>query len=355
MSFFLRSATAFDFGTQAAGSGDSDAPTITAGPTISGESSTAFNIALTADENCTARVLVTSLAANQPSNSAFDASEETAVLVAGGEGTISITGQTPGALYKVWMQLADLSGNRTTVSENVYLHPAGYERVIIGTIDSDPDNRLTTSPDTAPAGAVALWGSLVNFDSVTVNDDLSFDGVQTDELQSSTFDWFIVDVDGGDIGTVAVQTVEAVQPEAPTMPADAAVTVDENETVVGTYAATAGTGTITYTLGGTDAARFNIDSGTGAVTFASAPDYEAPADADSDNKQRGKRQPGDYSYCCECRRRYNTELVHVCANNWRGSIYRNHIECDHSRGYRWPGQYLSFRRTVQSRRRELDE
>ncbi|MBM3273144.1 hypothetical protein FJY94_07880, partial [Candidatus Kaiserbacteria bacterium] len=40
---------------------------------------------------------------------------------------------------------------------------------------------------------------------------------------------------------------------------------------------------VTYTLGGTDAALFNVDSSTGAVTFKAAPNFEAPADSGTDN------------------------------------------------------------------------
>jgi len=41
--------------------------------------------------------------------------------------------------------------------------------------------------------------------------------------------------------------------------------------------------TFTYALGGTDAARFAINASSGAVTFISSPDYEAPIDAGGNN------------------------------------------------------------------------
>lgn len=56
---------------------------------------------------------------------------------------------------------------------------------------------------------------------------------------------------------------------APVMPADAPVTVDAGVTVLGTYAATAGSLPITYSLSGTDAADFAVNSSTAAVTFVS--------------------------------------------------------------------------------------
>src|SRR5205807_2504251 len=43
------------------------------------------------------------------------------------------------------------------------------------------------------------------------------------------------------------------------------------------------TATLSYSLSGTDAALFSIDAANGQVRFLTAPDFEAPADADSNN------------------------------------------------------------------------
>ena len=74
--------------------------------------------------------------------------------------------------------------------------------------------------------------------------------------------------------------------EAPTVTSGATATVDENQTAAYTATATdpdAGT-TLTYSLSGTDAALFNINSATGVVTFKAAPNFEAPADAGANNQ-----------------------------------------------------------------------
>ena len=64
----------------------------------------------------------------------------------------------------------------------------------------------------------------------------------------------------------------------------AAISVNENSTAVTTVAASDVDGGVTYSLaGGADAARFTINAGTGALSFVSAPDFEAPADVDGDN------------------------------------------------------------------------
>jgi hypothetical protein len=64
-----------------------------------------------------------------------------------------------------------------------------------------------------------------------------------------------------------------------------AITQAENSATVVTYTATdvdAGT-SLAFSVSGTDAADFAINSSSGVLTFASAPDYEAPADSDVNN------------------------------------------------------------------------
>lgn len=65
----------------------------------------------------------------------------------------------------------------------------------------------------------------------------------------------------------------------------AAVTAPENQLVVATLTATDLDGDpITFSItGGADAALFTIDATTGALSFVSAPDHEASADADGNN------------------------------------------------------------------------
>ena len=59
--------------------------------------------------------------------------------------------------------------------------------------------------------------------------------------------------------------------------------VAENITTVATIQA-AGAGTMTYAVvAGLDGAAFSINSSSGALVFASAPDFETPTDADEDN------------------------------------------------------------------------
>ncbi|MEJ0074007.1 MAG: M10 family metallopeptidase C-terminal domain-containing protein [Alphaproteobacteria bacterium] len=67
-----------------------------------------------------------------------------------------------------------------------------------------------------------------------------------------------------------------------------ALTVVENTAVVGTVVASDPDGTTpTYSIaGGADAALFTIDATTGALAFVTAPNFEAPADADGNNSYK---------------------------------------------------------------------
>lgn len=79
-------------------------------------------------------------------------------------------------------------------------------------------------------------------------------------------------------------TVNNTNDNAPEFTSAAAVTVRENSSAVLLAAATDADGNaITYSLSGEDADLFQIDASTGEVRFVSAPDYEAPADANGDN------------------------------------------------------------------------
>ena len=71
---------------------------------------------------------------------------------------------------------------------------------------------------------------------------------------------------------------------APAFSSATAFNAGENRTSAFTAVAADGDGSaLTFSLGGADAALFNIDPVTGVVTFRAAPDFEAPADAGANN------------------------------------------------------------------------
>jgi hypothetical protein len=86
--------------------------------------------------------------------------------------------------------------------------------------------------------------------------------------------------------TITVTNVnEAPTISSPSSAATYSITQAENISSVATYAATdvdAGA-SLSWSISGTDAADFSIVSGTGVLTFATTPDYEAPLDSDTNN------------------------------------------------------------------------
>ncbi|WP_343525506.1 cadherin domain-containing protein [Sphingomonas sp.] len=113
----------------------------------------------------------------------------------------------------------------------------------------------------------------------------SFDN-PTDAGGDNRYDVVVSASDGTNVTSQAM-TIDVVRDQRPpTITSPATFTIAENETSVATATATdpnAGD-TISWSIaGGADAARFVIDSGTGALIFVAAPDYDAPADANGDN------------------------------------------------------------------------
>jgi VCBS repeat-containing protein len=113
----------------------------------------------------------------------------------------------------------------------------------------------------------------------------------TDGGTNNVYDVQVTASDGtlSDVQDIAVTVTN--QNETPTITSNggggtASVNVAENNTAVTTVVATdpdAAT-TIAYSIsGGADAAKFTIDSATGALAFAAAPDFETPADAGGNN------------------------------------------------------------------------
>ena len=107
--------------------------------------------------------------------------------------------------------------------------------------------------------------------------------VNSDQLE--TFHYIIADGDGDQSGADLTITVQNIN-QAPTITSGATGTEAENTVITNVvYQATAtdpdGDG-ITYSLTGTDAAKFAI-SGSGAVTFLTPPNFEAPTDSGGNN------------------------------------------------------------------------
>jgi Ca2+-binding RTX toxin-like protein len=91
--------------------------------------------------------------------------------------------------------------------------------------------------------------------------------------------------DGANSDTQAISVTVSNVNETLSFTSATSATVAENSTAAMTVTAVDPEGAgITYAIaGGADAALFSVDAGTGALSFLSTPDYEAPADAGADN------------------------------------------------------------------------
>jgi VCBS repeat-containing protein len=133
--------------------------------------------------------------------------------------------------------------------------------------DLDNDGNFGEAGEPITASAVVTWATLQSFG---INDNGSY----TIGLQVS-------DGKGGTDSTTTTLTVSNV---APTMTSATNVSIAENTTTVQTVTATDPVDTLTYGItGGTDQSRFTINAVTGALSFIAAPDFESPADADTNN------------------------------------------------------------------------
>lgn len=130
--------------------------------------------------------------------------------------------------------------------------------------DIDGDTLTVTAVGAAVGGAVSLSGGTITFTP------------SANYYGPASFTYTVSDGAGGTNTATASFSVTPVNNDAPTFSADSAsVSVAENTTAVGTFVAADPdqSGPI-YSLMGANASYFTINPITGALSFASAPDYE---------------------------------------------------------------------------------
>jgi len=152
----------------------------------------------------------------------------------------------------------------------------------VGTAVSVPEN--TTKIADLTAGETVTWslaGATASQFSVN-NNVLSFTAPRNFEVSSeasASVTLVATDAVGNQTSRALTISVTNVN-EAPTFAATtASLSVAENTAAVSNAAATdpdAGT-TLTYSIGGTDASKFNINTSTGALSFKAAPNFEVDA------------------------------------------------------------------------------
>lgn len=186
--------------------------------------------------------------------------------------------------YTLWL---DGRNNAVLAGDDVFAAFEGAEALIDATAllandrEFDGDAMTITAVDAVSTlgASVTLVGGQIRYLA-----GASFDALAEGEVVTDTFTYTVDDGKGGtDTATVTV-TLTGTN-DAPVLTLVPAVSVDENTSAVAAAisAQDVDSAVLTYSLSGADAALFTIDPATGAIAFAAAPDYEAPADADGDN------------------------------------------------------------------------
>lgn len=148
-----------------------------------------------------------------------------------------------------------------------------------GPLNDDGQTLTITNVSNAVGGSASIVGSTIVFTpTANFSGQASFDYSVRDNGTSFGLDDF-----KSDVGSVSfIVTANSV---APGFTSPASFTPAENQTTVGTVAATdPQSDTVSYSIvGGADQALFGIDASTGALSFLAAPDFEAPGDTDRNN------------------------------------------------------------------------
>jgi VCBS repeat-containing protein len=167
-------------------------------------------------------------------------------------------------------------------------------------LTTDSDNsaaQLVYTLNTIPAnGILRLNGVTLNVSDTFTQADVDAGLVTYDhdgtETNSDSFAFSVDDGLGTDSGVLVSFGISPVNDHTPVMTSNGAgatanVSIAENTTAVTTVVASDGDlpaqSLIYSVVGGADAAKFTIDSVTGALRFAVAPDFDLPGDFDGDN------------------------------------------------------------------------
>ena len=183
----------------------------------------------------------------------------------------------------VELTVTDINGNTATCSATVTVEANLENLVAVArdiTVQLDASGQVTISPEKVDDGSSYGCNNAPNL-------SLDRDTFTCDDVGTPVTVTLTAAHGTNTARTTALVTVEAAgncKSAAFTIDAIADVTLPENTIYTSVTPVLSGNpkGAVTWTLGGTDAEDFSIDSSTGVVTMI-ARDFEAPADANADN------------------------------------------------------------------------
>ena len=235
---------------------------------------------------------------------------EVTITATDSTGTAGATGTDPNFNATVTITITDVDEEPEFVTDSTGPLPAASPMTI-----TSPENRADLYDTNTPTDAVNVTYAATDPEGRTVSYSLTGPDASKFQLSGSppvlSFvskpdfeakasadgdNVYMVTVRasvGGDTGERMVRVTVVGVDEAPEISSGPAVrgmsSVDYEENGLGDVATYMVTGqedgaTVTFSLSGDDEGDFNIDSGTGVLTFASPPDYEMPADMDMNNR-----------------------------------------------------------------------
>ena len=201
--------------------------------------------------------------------------------------------------YSIRVQVTDSTSNTYTEVFTITINDVNEAPSITSGASSSCNENQTSTGYTATAtdpDGDTLSYSISGTDSALFTIDSS-SGVLTflsapdyetpgDTGADNVYDLTVTASDGTLSDSLAIAiTVNDLGESAPVFTSGSTASCDENQTSTGyTAAATDADGDpITYSISGTDSALFAINSSSGVLSFASAPNYESPADSGADN------------------------------------------------------------------------
>jgi hypothetical protein len=209
---------------------------------------------------------------------------------------VNVTAQNdaPAASANAGLTVNEGAGGTIGQTLLTFTDPEQTASQLIFTVTSGPAN------GTLAKGGVSL-GVGGTFTQADIDANLITYTHDGGETASDAFGFGVSDGAGGNTAGTFALTITA-QNDAPAITsngggATASVSIAENSTAVTTVTANDADGpSLSYTIsGGADAARFQIDITTGALAFVTAPNFEAPTDADADNSYVVEVQASDGS------------------------------------------------------------
>lgn len=207
---------------------------------------------------------------------------------AGGSNSYSVTVTVSDGLHTanstVSVNVGNINDNQPVFSgSGLYSIDEGQTAVAVLTAtDTDGDNLTYSLAGGVDSGKFSLnpfTGALTFASAPDYENPLDNDG-------NNVYSLVVMVNDGSHSANLNVAvTVNNLNDNTPVFTSEAITSVQENSTGVMTITADDADGnTLIFTIaGGADAAKFSLNSANGALSFVSAPDYEEPGDADSNN------------------------------------------------------------------------